>query len=129
MYKERHIIEEKQVTNLNFTNLQSIVKLQFYNCHNTNYEYCINILHISSIPMINTSMFTSIHLTLSKSIFTEQGFTNIDLPICNYKVAKLFCILGILTHLAFHMIQISIRFDRHVLLLTYIDINMDIVDL
>ena len=39
--------------------------------------------------MIDTSMFTSIHLTLYKCTFTKQGFTNVDLPISNYKVAQL----------------------------------------
>ena len=37
--------------------------------------------------MINTSMFTSIQMTMYKCIFTEQEFTNVDLLISNYKVA------------------------------------------
>ena len=66
-----------------------IAKLQCQNCHNTNYEYCIYILHITSIQMIDTSMLTSLHLTLYKCTFTEEGFTNVYLPISNHKVAKL----------------------------------------
>ena len=35
--------------------------------------------------MIDTSMFTSIHLTLYKCTFTEQGFANFDLPITSHQ--------------------------------------------
>ena len=39
--------------------------------------------------MIDKPMFTSIPVTLYKCTFTEQGLTIVDVPISNYKVAKL----------------------------------------
>ena len=64
--------------------------------------------------MIDTSMFTSINLRLYKWTFTEQGFTNVDSPISNYKI---------LTPLAFHIWEHQIfscsKFIEIVILLVY----------